>query len=111
MDRIGRPIDGRSVAYNDEVTFDCCAAFAACQRAVVTAGAPQPRVELEPSPPVWSLVVLAGRATHVPEAAVTNGIQRTTTDSAQASSTCTILFRRRSRSCSIWLWEQGVGLS
>jgi hypothetical protein len=33
----------------------------------------------EPSPPGGSIVVLAGRATHVPQAAVISGIQRTVT--------------------------------
>jgi hypothetical protein len=37
------------------------------------------RLAWEPSPPRPSHAVLAGRATHVPEAAVTSGIQRTTT--------------------------------
>jgi hypothetical protein len=36
-------------------------------------------VELEASPSGSSLSVLTGRATHVPEAAVTSGIQRTLT--------------------------------
>jgi hypothetical protein len=37
---------------------------------------PQPPAELEPSPPSASLVVLAGRATRVPEGAVTSGNDR-----------------------------------
>jgi hypothetical protein len=47
--------------------------------AVVTEVGPHPPAELEPSPPSVSIVVLAGHATHVPQAAVTSGMQRTVT--------------------------------
>jgi hypothetical protein len=47
------------------------------QDAVVTEDGPHPVGELEPSPPGRSIVVLAGGATRVPQAAVTSGVQRT----------------------------------
>jgi hypothetical protein len=56
---------------------------------------------------VGSMAVPVGRATSVPFTAVLIGSQRTITDNAVASSTCTVLSRRRSQSCPIWLWEQG----
>jgi hypothetical protein len=40
---------------------------------------PHPTVKVEPAAPYGGRVILAGRATRVPQAAVTNGIQRTTT--------------------------------
>jgi hypothetical protein len=52
--------------------------------------------------------VLGDRATIVPFTTVLTGSQRTTTDNAKAASTCTVLSHRRSQSCPIWLWEQGV---
>jgi hypothetical protein len=54
-------------------------AWALTNEAIVTSGGPHPPVELEPSPPGASVVVLAGRATRVPQAAGTSGIQRTVT--------------------------------
>ena len=68
-----------NIAHNDEVTPSCRAGSAAANEAVVTAGGPRPAVDPEPSPPAASVVVLAGRATHVPQAAVTCGIQRIVT--------------------------------
>jgi hypothetical protein len=47
--------------------------------AVVTWNGLHPTLELEPSAPRANLVVLAGRATYVPQAAVTSGMQRTVT--------------------------------
>ncbi len=47
--------------------------------AVAGANEPHPRDKVEPSPPGGSIVVLTGRATRVPQAAVTSGKQRTTT--------------------------------
>jgi hypothetical protein len=44
----------------------------------VIGGRPHPPGQLEPSPSGASIVGLVGRATAVPEAAVTSGIQRTT---------------------------------
>jgi hypothetical protein len=46
---------------------------------VVIADGPHPQVSWEPSPPGASRVVLTGRATRVPQAAVTSGIQRSLT--------------------------------
>src|SRR5215213_5308420 len=45
----------------------------------VTKDAPFLRASWEPLPPGASTAVLVGRATHVPQAAVTSGIQRTVT--------------------------------
>ena len=45
----------------------------------VTEDGPRPLGALEPSPPGSSIVVLTGRATRVPQAAGTGGIQRTIT--------------------------------
>jgi hypothetical protein len=53
-------------------------------------------------------VVLAARAISVPFTAVTTGAQRTATDNITAALTCTVHRLRRSGSCPIWLWEQGV---
>ena len=49
------------------------------QEAVVTEDGPHPLDELEPSPPRRCIVVPAGRATRVPQATVTSGIQRSVT--------------------------------
>jgi hypothetical protein len=46
---------------------------------VITEDAPHPVAELKPSRPGGSVVVLSGRATRVPQAAVASGIQRTIT--------------------------------
>jgi hypothetical protein len=59
--------------------MSCRAAFAACPPSRGCRDGPHPPAELEPEPSCASVVVLAGRATHVPQAAVTSGIQRTTT--------------------------------
>jgi hypothetical protein len=47
--------------------------------AVATEDGPHPPHELEPSPSGGSIVILADRATYVPLAAVTSGLQRTVT--------------------------------
>jgi hypothetical protein len=47
-----------------------------------------PPDELEPSPQVRSIVVLAGRATRVPEAADTRGMQRSITVTGKSPLTC-----------------------
>jgi hypothetical protein len=47
--------------------------------AMVTQDRSHPPTSWEPSPSVASIVVLAGRATHVPQAAVMSGMQRTLT--------------------------------
>jgi hypothetical protein len=60
-------------------THACRGPVALANQAVVTRNGPHPLVELAPLPPGASIVVLAGRATHVPQAAGTNGIQRTAT--------------------------------
>ena len=57
----------------------CRAASRLAHEAVVTADRPHPAVELEPSLPGESAVVLAGRATGVPYGADTSGMQRTLT--------------------------------
>jgi hypothetical protein len=46
---------------------------------VVTEDGPHPPAQLVPSLPGPNIVVLAGRATHVPEGAGVSGIQRTVT--------------------------------
>jgi hypothetical protein len=46
-------------------------------------------------------VILGGHATSVPFTEVLIGTQRTATDNADASSTCTVLFSRRSQPCPI----------
>jgi hypothetical protein len=53
-------------------------------------------------------IILAGRATSVPFAAVMAGPERTTRNNPEAVSTCAVLSSRRSQSCPIWLWEHGV---
>jgi hypothetical protein len=52
---------------------------ALAHEAVVTGDGTHPLVSWKPSPPGGELVVLAGRATRVPQAAVTSGIQRIAT--------------------------------
>jgi hypothetical protein len=54
-----------------------------------------PAVELVPTPPGRTNVVLARRATTVPFTAVLTGPQRTIMDNATATSTCAVLRRRR----------------
>jgi hypothetical protein len=56
-------------------------------------------------------VALTSRATSVPFTAVLTGPERTTTDNAEAASTWAVGYLRRSRSCPIRLWEQGVACS
>jgi hypothetical protein len=52
--------------YGDKVSLNCRAAFAACQRGVLTWDGPHPRPELGAVAVRWEHVVLTGRATHVP---------------------------------------------
>jgi hypothetical protein len=56
---------------------------------------PRPAVELVPTLPGRTSVVLAGRATTVPFTAVLTGPQGIITDNTKAASTCAVLRRRR----------------
>jgi hypothetical protein len=56
---------------------------------------PHPAVELVPTLPGRTSVVLAGRATTVPFTAVLTGPQRTITGNATAASTCAVPPPRR----------------
>jgi hypothetical protein len=83
-------------------------ATALANEAVVTGVGSHPSVERVPRLPGSTNVVLVRRATTVPFTAVPAGPQRTATDNATAASTCAILYRRRWKSCPIWLCKQGV---
>ena len=78
-------------------------------KAMVTEDGPHPTVKVEPTAQHDTGIILGGRATSLPFTAVLSGSQRTTTDNARASSTCTVLSHRRSQSRPISLWEQGSG--
>jgi hypothetical protein len=80
----------------------------ACLHHGGTEGGSRPVVKVNPTPPSCATVILGGRVTSVPFTAVPTGPERTTTDNAEAASTCAPDYLRRSRSCPIWLWEQGV---
>ena len=56
---------------------------------------PHPAVELVPTLPGSTNVVLAGRATTVPFTAVLTGPERTATDNAIATLTCAVRYLRR----------------
>src|SRR5215211_7421548 len=71
---------------------------------------PHPPVKAEPTAQPDSGFIPGGRATSVPFTTGSTGPQRTTTDNAKASSTCTAFSRRRSPTWPIWLWEQVIAL-
>jgi len=71
--------------------------------AVVTEDEPRRTVRVQPTAQLDTGVILDGRATSVPFTAVPTGPQRTTTDNAEAASTCAASHLRRQRSRPNWL--------
>jgi len=63
--------------------------------AVVAEDGPHPTVRVEPTAQAATRVILGGRATSVPFTAVLTGLQRTTTDNAEAGPTCAASHLRR----------------
>jgi hypothetical protein len=89
-------------------TRTCRGPAALANEAGVAGVEPHPAVELVPTLPGPTNVVLAGRATTVPFTAVLTGPERTITGNATAASTCAVPCRRRWRSGPIWLCKQEV---
>jgi len=77
---------------------------------LVTKDGPHSQPRWGPTAPRYANIVLTPRATGVPFTAVPSGQPQTTTDNTKAAPTSAVRHLLRSRSCPIWLWEQGVAL-
>jgi hypothetical protein len=84
---------------------------ALAHEAVVAEDAARPTAEMADNGATEYRVILGHRATSLPFTAVLAGSQRTTTGNSRVSMTCSVLSRRRSQPCPIWLWEQVVSQS
>jgi hypothetical protein len=84
------------LVYNDKVTPKLPRRVRGLPtKRLVTEDGPHPTVKVEPTARPDTGVILGGRATSVPFTAVPTGPQRTTTDNAEAASTCTAPLLRR----------------
>ena len=91
------------------VPLDGCRGPAALAIDAGVAGVePHPAVELVPTLPGLTNVILAGRATTVPFTTDASGHMRTPTDNPTAAMTCAVRRLARWRPRPIWLCKQGV---